>query len=68
MKQSHKFKITFNKTVQERKAIDKKNEDKYWKETIANEMKNAMVIIQIYPNDEKRPNDSKLANQRRRPQ
>ena len=54
-KRTHKWGIEVPKTVEEAIAIDKKNDNTFWTDAIAKEMKNVRIKFKILEGDEKVP-------------
>ena len=54
-KRTHKWGIEVPKTVEEAIAIDKKNDNTFWTDAIAKEMKNVIITFKILEGDKKVP-------------
>jgi hypothetical protein len=57
LKKTHKFGIEVPKTVEEALALDAKNGNTYWADSIAKEMKNVKIAFDILPDGERVPNN-----------
>ena len=57
LKRNQKFGIALPKSVKEAEALDKANDNTYWMDALAKEMKNTKVAFKILPEGEMAPRD-----------